>query len=69
LQTFGPFKRHDWPKGLLAIGIDAVPQLPAESPAFGNVLFFREDDRDFLPSLCDWLEQPLDWDRRGLTRA
>jgi FkbM family methyltransferase len=69
LQTFGHFKRHDWPKNLLAIGIDAVPQVPPGSSVFGNVLFFREDDRDFLPSLCDWLEQPLDWERRGLTRA
>jgi hypothetical protein len=43
--------------------------LPAEFPLFGNVLFFREDDRNFLPSLSDWLEQPIDWERRGLVPA
>ena len=68
LATFGPFKRHDWPRSMLAIGIDAVPALPEAVPLFGNVLFFREEDCDFLPSLCDWLEQPRDWEQRGLVR-
>jgi FkbM family methyltransferase len=66
LRTFGEFKRYEWPKSLLAIGIDTVPSLPTGSPLFGNILFFRADDHIFLPSLCDWLEQPFDRERRGL---
>jgi hypothetical protein len=41
---------------LLTISIDAVPSLSADERLFGNILFFRNHDRDFLPSLCDWLE-------------
>jgi FkbM family methyltransferase len=67
-RVFAQFTRHEWPKSLLAIGIDAVPMLPEGLPLFGNILFFRDNDRDFLPSLCDWLEQPLDWEQRGLMR-
>ena len=64
----GQFKRHEWPKRLLAIGIDAVPPLSAGVPLFGNVLFFRDEDRDFLPSLCDWLEQPHERKQRELAQ-
>jgi hypothetical protein len=63
-----PFQRHDWQKRLVAIGVDAVPSLPAGFSLFGNVLFFRDEDRAFLPSLCDWLEQPRDWEQRGLAQ-
>jgi FkbM family methyltransferase len=66
LGVVAPFQRHDWPKRLVAIGVDAVPSLPAGFSLFGNVLFFRDEDHDFLPSLCDWLEQPRDWEQRGL---
>jgi FkbM family methyltransferase len=69
LGVLPPFQRQDWPKRMLAIGIDVVPQLPAGDPLFGNILFFREADRDFLPSLCDWLEQPFDWEQRRSFRA
>jgi FkbM family methyltransferase len=64
LRAFGRFKRYEWPKSLLTIGIDAIPQLPDGFPLFGNILFFREDDRDFLPSLYDWVEQPVAWEKR-----
>jgi hypothetical protein len=65
-RALGQFERHEWRTSLLAIGIDAVPELSAEFRLFGNILFFREDDDDFLPSLCGWLEQPNDWKQRGL---
>jgi hypothetical protein len=68
LGVVTPFQRHDWPKRLVAIGVDAVPSLPAGFSLFGNVLFFRDEDHDFLPSLCDWLEQPRDWEQRGLAQ-
>ena len=64
-----PFQRHDWPKKLLAIGVDAVPQLPPDAPLFGNILFFRDNDHDVLPSLYDWLEQPFDWEQRSSIQA
>lgn len=67
LRPLGDLARHDWRTGLLAIGIDAIPALPAGMPLFGNILFFRQDDHDFLPSLCDWLEQFEDRKRRGLS--
>ena len=66
-RAIGDFAQHDWRTGLLAIGIDSVPALSADLPLFGNILFFRAADRDFLPSLCDWLEQFGDRKRRGLS--
>jgi FkbM family methyltransferase len=66
LRALGDMARQQWGTGLLAIGIDSVPALPDGAPLFGNILFFRADDADFVPSLCDWLEQAGDRKRRGL---
>jgi FkbM family methyltransferase len=66
LRALGDFARQQWGTGLLAIGIDTVPVLPDGASLFGNILFFRADDADFVPSLCDWLEQSGDRKRRGL---
>jgi FkbM family methyltransferase len=66
LRPLGDFARHDWRTGLLAIGIDAVPVPPQGAQLFGNILFFRAEDGDFLTSLCDWLEQFGERRRRGL---
>jgi FkbM family methyltransferase len=68
LRALGDMTLHQWQTGLLAVGIDAVPLLPAGASLFGNILFFQEADRDFLPSLCDWLEQFEDRKRRELSR-
>jgi FkbM family methyltransferase len=65
-RPLGRFDQQEWQTSLLAIGIDAVPPLPADLPLMGNILFFRCDDGDFLPSLCVWLDQGEDWKRRGL---
>jgi hypothetical protein len=59
LHALGKFERHEWATRLLAIGIDSVPRLSPDEMLFGNILFFREDDREFLPSLNDWLKQIL----------
>ena len=67
LRPLGEFARQQWETSLLAIAIDAVPALPAGAPLFGNILFFRKDDGDFLPSLCDWLDQFGDRKHRGLS--
>jgi FkbM family methyltransferase len=67
LRALGDRARHQWDTGLAGIGIDAVPALPAGADLFGNILFFRAADRVFVPSLCDWLEQPGDRKRRGLS--
>jgi FkbM family methyltransferase len=67
LRALGDLARHQWETDLLAIGIDSVPALPAGAPLFGNILFFRKDDGDFLPSLCDWLDQFGDRKLRGLS--
>ncbi len=67
LGALGDLARQQWETGLLAIGIDAVPALPDRASLFGNILFFRAADADFVPSLCDWLEQSGDRKRRGLT--
>jgi FkbM family methyltransferase len=67
LRPLGEFARQQWETSLLAIAIDAVPALPAGAPMFGNILFFRKDDGDFLPSLCDWLDQFGDRKHRGLS--
>ena len=67
LRALGDMARQQWDTALLAIGIDAVPALPAGAALFGNILFFRDDDRVFVPSLCDWLEQFDDRKRRGLS--
>src|SRR5262249_9098111 len=67
LRALGDMARHDWRTDLLAIGVDAIPALPAGAALFGNILFFRADDGDFLPSLCDWLEQFGERKRRGLS--
>ena len=61
LHALGNSERRELKTRLLAIGIDAVPGLSADERLFGNILFFRNDDRDFLPSLCDWLEQVNKW--------
>ncbi len=66
LRPLGDFACHDWRTGLLAIGVDAVPALPRGTLLFGNILFFRAEDGDFLTSLCDWLEQFGERKRRGL---
>jgi FkbM family methyltransferase len=65
-RALGDFSRHEWRTGLLAIGVDAVPEVPGDMPLFGNMLFFRSDDGDFLPSVLAWLEQSKDWSGRGL---
>ncbi len=65
-RAVGSFERHEWATRLLTIGVDAVPAPPNGLPLFGNILFFRNDDQDFLPSLCDWLEQMVDPKRAGL---
>jgi FkbM family methyltransferase len=57
LQALGKFERREWGTRLLTIGVDVVPSLSGDERLFGNILFFRDDDRDFLPSLHDWLEQ------------
>jgi FkbM family methyltransferase len=67
LRWLGDTTRQQWETGLLAIGIDEVPVLPAGASLFGNILFFCDDDRVFVPSLCDWLEQFDDRKRRGLS--
>jgi hypothetical protein len=36
-------------------------------PLFSNILFLRQDDRDFLPILCDWLDQIRRSQKAGLT--
>jgi FkbM family methyltransferase len=61
LHALGRFERHEWQTRLLAIGIDVVPVLPAGARSFGNILFFQDDDSDFLPSLHDWLQQASKW--------
>jgi FkbM family methyltransferase len=65
-RALGQFERHEWRTNLLAIGIDTIPSVPDGLPLFGNILLFRSDDCDFLPSLCDWLEQGEDRARRDL---
>jgi FkbM family methyltransferase len=65
IRAVGQFARHEWGTRLLTIAIDATPELPAGLQLFGNILFFRQDDRDFLPSLCDWLEQIVDPKKTG----
>lgn len=52
LRAKGSFERHEWSTEFSGIGIDEAPDA-----GFGNILFFRAEDRDFLPSLSDWLEQ------------
>lgn len=61
LHALGKFERHEWGTRLLAIGVDAVPSVNSDERLFGNILFFRDDDRDFLPSVYDWLEQSYRW--------
>jgi FkbM family methyltransferase len=67
LRALGDLARQQWETGLMAIGIDSVPALPDGASLFGNILFFRADDADFVPSLCDWLEQAGERQRRGLS--
>jgi FkbM family methyltransferase len=57
LRALGSFERHEWQTRLLAITIDSLPASNCDGKLFGNILLFREDDHEFLPSLCDWLEQ------------
>jgi len=57
LSARGRFEQHDWRTRLAAIGIDTIPEELPQGPVFGNVLFFRAEDGDFLPSLCDYLER------------
>jgi len=61
LHALGRFELHQWQTRLRAIGIDSVPVLPADARLFGNIVFFREDQRDLLPSLLDWLEHARKW--------
>jgi FkbM family methyltransferase len=68
LRALGDMARHQWQTNLLAIAIDATPALPVGTSLFGNILFFRDDDCEFLPSVCDWLEQFEDRRQRGLAR-
>ncbi len=61
LHALGKFERHEWGTRLLAICVDEVPAVAVEERLFGNILFFREADHDFLPSVYDWLEQLRKW--------
>src|SRR5262249_6450537 len=61
LRALGAFERHEWGTRLLAVGAAALPTLGVDERLFSNVLFFRDVDSDFLPSLFDWLEQSRKW--------
>jgi FkbM family methyltransferase len=54
-HALGKFERHEWGTRLLTIAADEVPALPSNERLFGNILFFRNDDRDFVPSVLDFL--------------
>lgn len=61
LLALGKFERHEWATRLLTIAVDDVPSVSGDERLFGNILFFREDDHDFLPSLHDYLEHSHRW--------
>jgi hypothetical protein len=61
LHALGRFELHQWQTRLSAIGVDSVPALPAGARLFGNIVFFREDESDLLPSVLDWLEHARKW--------
>jgi FkbM family methyltransferase len=61
LHALGRFELHQWETRLLAIGVDSVPAIPAGARLFGNIVFFRDDERDLLPSVLDWLEHMRKW--------
>jgi FkbM family methyltransferase len=61
LHALGRFELHQWQTRLRAIGVDSVPVLPAGARLFGNIVFFRDDERDLLPSVLDWLEHLQRW--------
>jgi hypothetical protein len=61
LHALGRFELHQWQTRLRAIGVDSVPDLPARARLFGNIVFFRDNERDLLPSLLDWLEHARKW--------
>jgi FkbM family methyltransferase len=63
LHALGRFELHQWQTRLGAIGVDSVPVPPAGARLFGNILFFRDDDRDLLPSLLGWLEHARKWQK------
>ena len=69
LDALGEFKKHEWGTRLLEIGIDALPNVRTERGVFGNILFFRDYDGNFLPSLCDWLEQTRKWQAESASMA
>jgi len=61
LHALGRFELHQWQTRLRAIGVDSVPAVPAGARLFGNIVFFREEERDLLPSVLDWLEHVRKW--------
>jgi FkbM family methyltransferase len=61
LHALGRFELHQWQTRLLAIGVDDVPALSAGTRLFGNIVFFRENESDLLPSVLDWLEHARKW--------
>jgi FkbM family methyltransferase len=61
MHALGRFELHQWQTRLLAIGVDSVPILPGGAKLLGNIVFFKDDDRDLLPSLLDWLEHVRKW--------
>jgi FkbM family methyltransferase len=69
LHASGRFELHQWQTRLQAIGVDDVPELPAAARLFGNIVFFREDERDLLPSVLDWLEHVRKWQGHSNSRT
>jgi FkbM family methyltransferase len=51
----GNFRRNNWTHRLVAAHLERG-RLPTAADAFGNVLFFRRDDRSFLPALAKSVE-------------
>lgn len=55
LRASGDFKRQEWRTELAAIGVNAAPAEIPPGRLFGNIVFYRSDDRDFLPSVANML--------------
>ena len=56
LRATGDFKRQEWRTELAAIGIGTLPAEIPPGQLFGNILFYRADDAEFLPALANVLQ-------------
>jgi FkbM family methyltransferase len=57
--ALGDFHKHQWQTRLHSVVVDSLPEIFEIEQLFGNIIFFQEADKYFVPSVWAWLERKI----------